>query len=129
MGTSEDRSASGTREALAAYLAAELRIPEAELPPPGAWSECGQTIGAIALRLNALTIEQIDGIIDYQSNDKLLFGEIAVRLGYLSETEVARLLEIQEFQRALELGELLVLAGRIDVRRLCQLLAGFFGSR
>jgi hypothetical protein len=128
VGNSEDRAIS-TRDALAGYLAAELGLSKEDLPPPGSWSECGQTIGALALRLNALTIEQIDGIIDFQSQERMLFGEIAAHLGYLTETEVARLLELQEFHRALELGELLVLAGRIDVPQLCALLAGFTKGR
>jgi hypothetical protein len=128
VGTYDDRSESSTREALGAYLAAELGLSKKDLPPPGGWSECGQTIGALALRMNALSIEQIDGIIDFQSHEQMLFGEIAIHLGYLTKLEVDRLLELQEFHRALELGELLVMAGRIDVPQLCRLLAGFTQS-
>lgn len=111
------------------YLAAELGVPEDELPSPSCWSECGQTIGALALRLGALTLEQIDAVIDYQSHEKMRFGEIAAELGFVTPEQIERLLKLQAFHRALELCELLVLSGRVDVPRMCELMAGFLRTR
>jgi hypothetical protein len=111
------------------YLAAALGVPEDELPAPGCWSECGQTIGALALRLGVLTLEQIDAVIDYQSHEKMRFGEIAIELGFTTAEEIRKLLQLQAFHRGLELCELLVLSGRVDVPRMCELMAGFLRAR
>jgi hypothetical protein len=115
-------------EQLAAFLARELGVAVDSLPRPGPWSRSGLTIGALSLRLDALTLENIDAIIEQQAREPKLFGELAVKLGFLSTEEVARLLEIQQMHWALELGEMLVLAGLIDLPRLAELLARFLAE-
>ena len=113
---------------LAAFLARELGVAVDTLPRPGPWSRSGLTIGALSLRLDALTLENIDAIIEQQAREPKLFGELAVKLGFLSAEEVARLLEIQQMHWALELGEMLVLAGLIDLPKLAELLARFLAE-
>ena len=115
-------------EKLAAFLAREIGVAVDALPRPGPWSRSGLTIGALSLRLDALTLENIDAIIEQQAREPKRFGELAVRLGFLSENEVARLLAIQQMHWALELGEMLVLAGLIDLPRLIELLARFLAE-
>ena len=115
-------------EQLAAFFARELGVAVESLPRPGPWSRSGLTIGALSLRLDALTLENIDAIIEQQAREPKLFGELAVKLGFLSADEVARLLEIQQMHWALELGEMLVLAGLIDLPKLAELLARFLAE-
>jgi hypothetical protein len=113
---------------LAAFLARELGVAVDTLPRPGPWSRSGLTIGALSLRLDALTLENIDAIIEQQAREPKLFGELAVKLGFLSADEVARLLQIQQLHWALELGEMLVLEGLIDLPKLAELLARFLAE-
>ena len=48
-----------------------------EMPKPGAWSQSGNTIGALALRLNLLALDQVEKIIEIQRTERDLFGELA----------------------------------------------------
>jgi hypothetical protein len=115
-------------EKLAAFLARELGVGVETLPRPGPWSRSGLTIGALSLRLDALTLESIDAIVEQQAREPKMFGELAVRLGFLTTAQVARLLEIQQMHWALEIGEMLVLAGMLDLPRLIALLARFLAE-
>lgn len=110
---------------LTRYIAQELGIQESELPKPGIWSQSGNTIGALALRMNALAIDQIDDIIETQEQAPRLFGEIAIELGYLDSKEVARLLKLQRFHRGFEQGELVFMTDAIDLPSLLELYARF----
>ena len=115
-------------EQLAAFLARELGVPRDSLPRPGPWSRSGLTIGALSLRLDALTLENIDAIIEQQAREPKLFGELAVKLGFLSAQKIERLLQIQQLHWALEIGEMLVLASMIDLPRLVELLGRFLAE-
>lgn len=110
------------------FLAECLGIELAALPRPGEWAEGGNTIGAIGLRLNLLGLDELDAILERQEAESSLFGEIAVKLGYLSEEQVERILELQHLHRTLALCEMLFVAGRIDLPRLLESLASFFRS-
>jgi hypothetical protein len=128
VGKSQTPPGPRAREELAAYLVDNLGVREEELPKVGDWSELGQTIGTLALRLGALSLDQLDTIIDSQSchpEGGKRFGEIASQLGFVSDLQVERLLQLQEFHRAFELGELLVLSDQLDLPQLCELMAGF----
>jgi len=124
-----DVPTSTIRDELAAFIARELGLSERAIPTSGDWSECGQTIGAFALRLGALSLDQIDAIVDLQYHQSQKFGEIAIQLGYLTRVQVDRLLQLQDMHRGLELGERLILSGDLDVARLCELLAAFHRER
>ena len=113
---------------MTAFLSGELGVPKDALPTPGAWSCTGLTIGALALRLNVLTLDQIDVIIDHQATDGHRFGQIAVACGYLSETQVESLLVLQRLHWAIEATERLFIQGEIDLARLAGLLDRFVGS-
>ena len=126
---SGDDSSDRGRDSLSAYIAGELGLDPSELPGSGAWSECGQTVGAFALRLGALSLDQIDAIIDFQSSEPMKFGQIAVHLGFLTEEDVQHLLDLQALHRGLEVAERLVLAGTIDIPTLCELMAGYHRKR
>jgi hypothetical protein len=109
------------------YLKNQLGLKESELPEPGEWADAGNTIGMVALRMNLLTVEQIDHILETQESEGngRRFGEVAESLGLLSHRQVARLLSVQSLNRELELGERLVLSGRIDVPELVRHLDSF----
>ena len=117
-----------------------LQIDEAQLPRPGEWANAGNTLGMLALRLDATTLEQVDEILELQEQLEgdeeldfqqrrergLLFGQLAVRLGFLTEKQVHCLLDIQRINRCLELGAKLVLEETCDTRALVMCLAEFY---
>jgi len=84
----------------------------------------------LALRMNLLTVEQIDQVLEIQEREGTArrFGEVAESLGFLSHRQVARLLAIQSINRDLELGARLVLSGRIEVPELVHQLNHFVST-
>lgn len=109
------------------YLRDSLALSENELPKPGQWSSISNTLGAMALRLNLLSAEQVDQILEIQEEgpQRKRFGEMAVQQGLLTEEQVAILLELQHANKRLELGEQLVVRGRLDIPQLFRCLADF----
>lgn len=109
------------------FLKTRLGLTDADLPEPGEWADAGNTIGMVALRMNLLSVEQIDQILEIQEKEgnARRFGEIAESLGVLSHREVSRLLAIQSLNRELELGARFVLCGRIEVSELVHHLNDF----
>jgi hypothetical protein len=109
------------------FLRARLRLAEEELPEPGEWADAGNTIGMLALRMGLLSVEQIDHILETQEREGSVrrFGELAESLGLLSHSQVSRLLEVQSLNRELEMGERLVLSGRLEVGELVRHLNDF----
>lgn len=103
-------------EQFEAFLIERLSLAPDQLVRRCEWSGAGNTIGALALRLGALDLAEIDRILDAQEDDRRLFGELAVHLGLLSEDQVDRLVELQQFHQLFEIGEQYVVQGRIDVR-------------
>lgn len=79
------------------------------------WAGTGNTIGAIALRLGILDLDQIDRILDQQEDDRRLFGEIAVALEFVTQDQVDRLISLQRYHQLLEVAEFLVIRGQVDV--------------
>ena len=124
------------------YLQNCLQLDEAELPQRGEWANAGNTLGMIALRLDALTVEQVDEILARQESLEegeelnfqqkkergLLFGQLAERMGFLTDSEMGRLLQIQKINRNLELGAKLVLNGTIDAQTLVSHLSEFLAE-
>lgn len=47
------------------------------------------SLGEILIAANVLTKEQVESVIDFQKNNSDRFGEAAVRLGYLTERDLA----------------------------------------
>ena len=112
------------------FLRTRLELTEEELPEPGEWADAGNTIGMLSLRMGLLSVEQIDHILELQEQEgnTRRFGELAEFLGLLTHGQVSRLLAIQSLNRELELGERLVLNGRIDVAELVGHLKDFVNS-
>lgn len=109
------------------YLTKSLGLAEHEVPRPGQWSSISNTLGAMALRLNLLTAEQVDRILEIQEegSQRRRFGEMAVQEGLMTTEQVNLLLEIQHANKRLELGEQLVISGKLDVPELFRCLADF----
>jgi hypothetical protein len=118
---------STTTEPFLNFLRHRLQLDDHCIPDAGEWADAGNTIGMLALRMNLLTVEQIDQILDIQENagHGKLFGELAAELGFLAHEQVERLLAIQKLNRQLEQGARLVLAGRIDLRMLMRHLEAY----
>jgi hypothetical protein len=112
------------------FLRTRLELSDEELPEPGEWADAGNTIGMLSLRMGLLTVDQIDHILEIQEQEgsSRRFGELAESLGLLSPGQVARLLAVQSLNRELELGERLVLSGRIEVPELVRRLNEFVNS-
>jgi hypothetical protein len=89
---------------------------------PNRWSGAGNTLGGIALRAGALSLPDVERILQQQSNQQKLFGKTAVDLGLLTESQVELLLELQRLHLHLEQGEAAVLQERLDVRAMLEAL-------
>ena len=116
-------------EEISACVAAHLGVAPEDLPQPGIWAQSGNTIGALALRVNLLTIDQVDDIVNEQERSRKLFGEIAIELGFVCKHDVERLLELQRFYWIFEIGELVFLRRDADLPELLELYARFVRER
>lgn len=110
----------------ARFLANRLRLDPDEILTSSDWAGTGNTIGAIALRLGLLDLDQIDRILDMQDSDKRLFGEIAINLEFMTEEQVEGLIQLQRYHQLLEAGEALVLRGIITMEQLQETLLEFY---
>jgi hypothetical protein len=108
-----------------AYLAEEIGVDRKTFPQPGEWAGAGETFGAIALKLNLITMTTIDALIEAQQAEELRFGELAVKLGVLTREQADHVLDIQHFHRSLETGERLVVQGKIALPKLLRILADY----
>jgi hypothetical protein len=122
--------ATQTQPSFVDFLIDRLELSERELPIPGDWADAGNTIGMLALRMNLLSVEQIDRILELQEGEGNCrrFGEVAESLKLLTHTQVARLLDVQTLNRELELGERLVMEGRLEIGDLIQHLSDFING-
>lgn len=110
------------------FLAARCGMAPADASEPGEWSDLGNLLGAIALRLGLLTVDQIDQILGIQEEGGTWqrFGEIAVERGFLTPDQLDRLCQIQRIHRLLETGEQMLVRGQLDVDCLVQSLSEFW---
>ena len=79
------------------------------------WPGHPDTIGAICLKLGFLKLDQIDVLLDEQSRKPRLFGELAIEKGFLTSQQVAALLQVQQLERDLAIGKVLVVAGHLTM--------------
>lgn len=110
------------------FIAERLGEDPDDLPRSNGWAGSGNSIGALALRLGVLTLDQIEQVVDLQASDGQLFGELAKHLGFCSDVDVDRLLALQRLHRCLDQAALLVIDGRLDVPDLLRHLADFAAS-
>ena len=110
------------------FLKGQLKLEEGEMPVPGAWLYLANTIGAIALRSNVLSLEQLECILDKQEEmqnpdeEHKFFGQLAIDLGYLTRHEVDRLLTLQQLNIQLSLAGQLVLGDSLDLESLLDIM-------
>ena len=76
------------------------------------------TIGTLALERGLLTAEQIKQILDQERSTGLRFGEQAVAMGSLTQTQVDELVQDQEGNHRVRLGEVLVMKGHLTLETL-----------
>ena len=112
-----------------AFLVSKLQLQANETPRKGEWSRMGNTIGALALRLNLLTDAQVNEVLQTQDVEGGFFGELAVRARFLTAEQVDSVLRIQQMHDQLQIGEQLVAAGRLEVRELINTMAEFLATR
>ena len=107
------------------FLTAKLGLEGADRPNTGRWSRVGSTIGALALKLNLMTENEVDKVLEMQDVEGGYFGELAVKAGCLSHTHVSTLLAIQNLHDQLQLGEQLVVDGKLDLPTLIRSISEF----
>lgn len=122
----ETRPVSLSTSDFARFLANRLRLDPDEVLTSSDWAGTGNTIGAIALRLGLLDLDQIDRILDMQDSDKRLFGEIAINLEFMTEEQVDGLIQLQRYHQLLEAGEGLILRGLVTMEQLQETLLEFY---
>ena len=111
------------------YVAKSLGLDPQERPQPNKWLRLGNTIGALALRMNLMSDTELNEILEVQDVQGGYFGEIAVEKGFLTSAQVRRLLEIQNLHDQLYLAEKWVIEGKLDVPSLINRLAMFLSRR
>lgn len=107
------------------YLSQRTGIDREAFPPTSVWAGSGDTFGAIALKMNLINMSTIDIIMEAQTKEGLRFGELAVRLGMISEEQAQGIVALQRFHRSLETGERLVVNGQLKLPDLLRVLADF----
>jgi hypothetical protein len=85
--------------------------------------------GMLARTHGLLTCENIDTIFNAQQERDMLFGELAVEMGLLTESQVALLLDIQEFQLACTTTQALAISGEMEWGPALAELSGFMAQR
>ena len=75
--------------------------------------DCRIPLGRLALELKKLTVKQVAKVLEAQTEEGKRFGQLAVRLGFLSEQDVAYLLMVQN-NRLPSLTKVLIEMGAID---------------
>ncbi len=111
------------------YLADSLGLEAQDRPQTSEWSRVGNTIGALTLRMNLMSVAEVDKVLEIQDVRGGYFGEIAVTNGFLTSENVNLLLEIQQLHDQLYLAEQWVVAGKLDIPSLINRLAMFLGRR
>ena len=110
------------------FLKDRLKLEAGKMPVPAEWLFLANTIGAIALRSNVLSLDQLESILDKQEEmqdadeDHKLFGQLAIDLDYLTPHEVDRLLALQQINIQLSLAGQLVLANTLDLDSLLDIM-------
>lgn len=85
-----------------------------------------EPIGMIAVSHGLIKAQQIDEILDRQRECRnKRFGEIAVELGCLTETQVDTLVLIQQFRSSQDIAEALALAGVMSMEDAARHLGAF----
>ncbi len=111
------------------YMLERLQLDPEEHLSFSDWAGTGNTIGALALRLGVLSLDEIDRILDAQESNRRLFGEIAVELGFLTHDQVGRLIGLQRFHQLLEVGEHMVLKGFLSIEELQSALLDYHRAK
>ena len=92
------------------------------------WAGTGNTIGALALRLGLMTIDQIEHVLEYQSKNPELFGHIATNLDYLNESQVEKIVELQKVHHLLEVAEQYYLHSNVPLIDLLNLTTQYYSQ-
>ena len=105
---------SSTSQKFIDLIASEIGLSESDVPKLGHWAGTGTSIGALTLRLGLLDINKINELLEYAYENEGLFGENAVKLGYLNEAQVERLLLLQRWNRRVQVVEILKVNGKLS---------------
>ena len=108
------------------FLLERLNLPSEESIRSLRWAGTANTIGAIALRLDLLDLDQITNVLDIQERNQQLFGQIAINLEYITEQQVNDLIQLQRYHQLIDIGEILVIRGMITIERLQELILEFY---
>ncbi len=82
-------------------------------------------MGMIAMAHEMLTSHAVEEILIRQDETREPFGEAAVRLSYLTPTQVEQILDIQRFRRHATVVEVLVLTGLMRIEEATDAFAEF----
>ncbi|MDR4503749.1 MAG: hypothetical protein MRK01_03025 [Candidatus Scalindua sp.] len=107
------------------FLARKLGIERSKIPNPGIWFGTGETYAALSLKLDLLTTEKIDVILKEEQEQKLLFGEAAIKLGFIRSEQSEILLQLQLLHRNLALLEMMVLNNQIKLEDIWKILSEY----
>lgn len=84
-----------------------------------------QPLGMIAMSHGLLTGHEIDEVLQRQSETRELFGDVAVKTALLTNQQLERILEVQQFRRHVTVVESLALSGRMGIEDAAECFAEF----
>jgi hypothetical protein len=112
----------GQSDKFVTYISHKLSLSDAEVISFGSWGGAS-TLGALTLKLNILDMEKINTLLDSQEETGQLFGDLAVEMGFLNESQIKNLLEIQKGSRRAEILQYLLLTERVSVEEYHQYIS------
>lgn len=116
------------RDAFSAFIACESVGLPTTPAAPASCGEANEPIGRSAMLHGLLTAVDVDRILTAQSQSGGYFGEIAIRIGLLTEHDVRVLLAGQNIRCCLELAETLALSKKLSIKEALHLLGHFLVS-
>lgn len=107
------------------FLAGKLGIERSTIPNPGIWFGTGETYAALSLKLDLMTTEKIDAVLAEQQENNLIFGEAAIKLGFIKKEQSELISQLQVFHRNLALLEMMLLNNQISMEDICKILSEY----
>ncbi len=105
------------------FVAIKLGIGRSTIPKPSSWSESGNTVGALALKLGVLTTEAIDRVLIEQQEQSLKFIEASISLGLMNRKQSEQILHIQLLHKNQTLLEMMLLNDQINIEDIWKILS------
>jgi hypothetical protein len=107
------------------FLVRRLGIDRSTIPNPGIWFGTGETYSALSLKLDLLTTEKIDTVLDKTEDQNMHFGETAIKLGFIKKEQSEKILQLQLLHKNQPLLEMMLLNNQIKLEDIWVILSEY----